>query len=77
VSSTNGLEAELAAAVAAARASAPDVAIALGGAAVEDESHVRHLGADVWTGRETMTAVETIEQTASRHRQFHFTHNDR
>jgi excisionase family DNA binding protein len=64
VSTTSGLEAELAASVASVRAAVSDVPIFLGGATITSEEHARRLGADTWTGSGANAAVETVERLA-------------
>jgi excisionase family DNA binding protein len=64
VSTAGGLDAQVAAAVAAVRQSVPGVPILLGGGAISDEAHARRLGADVWTGGATTSALEAVERIA-------------
>ncbi len=64
VSTTHGLETEVASSVNAVRAVAPDVAIFLGGPGVHSAAHARRLGGDIWTGRGENAAVETVERIA-------------
>jgi excisionase family DNA binding protein len=64
VSTTRGHEDGVAASVRAVRAAVPDVPIFIGGASIRSEAHVRRLGGDVWTGRGSNAAVETVERLA-------------
>jgi excisionase family DNA binding protein len=61
-STTRGQEADVAAAIAAARSAVPGVPIFLGGGAVRSTAQARRLGADCWTGAGTRAAVETVER---------------
>jgi excisionase family DNA binding protein len=64
-STIGGLDAEVASSVRSVRAAVPDVPIFLGGASIVSETQVRRLGGDVWTGRGTSAAVETVERIAT------------
>lgn len=64
VSTTRGLETEVAASVRSVRAVVPDVTIFLGGGAIRSEAHALELGGDVWTGLRPNAAVETVENIA-------------
>jgi excisionase family DNA binding protein len=64
VSTTSGLEAEVAACVRSARAAVPDVTIFLGGPGVGSSADALRLGGDMWTGLGPHAAVETVEQIA-------------
>ncbi len=62
VSTTRGLEAEVALSVRSVRAVAPGVVIFLGGPGVRSTAHARRLGGDTWTGIGHNAAVETVER---------------
>jgi MerR family transcriptional regulator, light-induced transcriptional regulator len=64
VSTTPGLEAEVAESVRSVRAAVPDVTVFLGGPGIRSEGHALELGGDVWTGPEPDAAVETVESIA-------------
>jgi len=64
VSTTPGLDAELALCVRSVRAAVADVPIFLGGPGILSASHARGLGGDDWTGPGTNAAVETVERIA-------------
>ena len=64
VSTTDGLDDEVAASTHAIRAAAPDVPIFLGGPSIRSAAHARRLGGDSWTGAGTNAAVETVERIA-------------
>jgi len=64
VSTTSGLEAEVAASVLSVRAAMPYVAIFLGGPALHSSAHALSLGGDMWTGLGPHAAVETVERIA-------------
>jgi MerR family transcriptional regulator, light-induced transcriptional regulator len=64
VSTTQGLEEEVAAAVKAVRVAAPGVPIFLGGPCIRSAAHVRRLGGDHWAGLGSDAAVETVERLA-------------
>ena len=68
VSTTSGLDANVAAAVAAVRAAAPDTPILLGGAAIRSQAHAHKLGGDIWTDGEADAAVDAIEELAATRR---------
>jgi MerR family transcriptional regulator, light-induced transcriptional regulator len=65
VSTTAGLEAEVAATVAAVRLAVPEAVIFLGGAAIGGAAEASELGADVWTGAGARAAVDTVERLAA------------
>ena len=64
VSTTSGLDDEVAASVRAVRTVAPDVPIFLGGLSIRSTAHARRLGGDTWTGSGPNAAVETVERLA-------------
>jgi excisionase family DNA binding protein len=64
VSTTRGLDDEVAASVRAVRTAAPDVPIFLGGLSIRSAAHARRLGGDMWTGSGPNAAVETVERIA-------------
>lgn len=64
VSTTSGLEAEVAGCVRSVRTAVPDVPIFLGGSAIGSSAEALDLGGDMWTGLGTHAAVETVEQIA-------------
>jgi excisionase family DNA binding protein len=64
VSTTPGLEAEVAASVRSVRAAVPDIPIFLGGPGIHSEAQALELGGDVWTGLGAEAAVETVERIA-------------
>ncbi len=64
VSTTGGLEAEVASSVRSVRGAVPDVTIFLGGPGIRSEAHSLELGADVWTGPGPDAAVEAVEGIA-------------
>ena len=68
VSTTSGLDANVAAAVAAVRAAAADTPILLGGAAIRSQAHAHRLGGDIWTDGEADAAVEAIDELAATRR---------
>ncbi len=72
VSTTGGLEAEVASSVRSVRATVPEVTLFLGGPGIRSETHALELGADVLTGLGPNAAVETVERIAgSIHEQAH------
>jgi len=64
VSTTSGLDDEVAASVRAVRTAAPEVPIILGGLAIRSAAHARRLGGDLWSGAGPDTAVEVVEGIA-------------
>jgi len=68
VSTTSGLDAKVAAAIAAVRAVVPDTPILLGGAAIRSQTHAHKLGGDIWTDGEAGAAVDAIEELATTRR---------
>jgi MerR family transcriptional regulator, light-induced transcriptional regulator len=64
VSTTRGLNAELASSVSAVNAAAPGVPVFMGGGAIRSSAHVLRLGGDVWTGSGANAAVDLVEQIA-------------
>jgi excisionase family DNA binding protein len=64
VSTTGGLEDEVAASVLSVRASVPEVTIFLGGPGIRSSAHALSLGGDIWTGLGPRAAVETVERIA-------------
>ena len=68
VSTTNELDARVAAAVSDVRAVAPDAPIVLGGAAIRSQTHAHKLGGDIWTDGEAAAAVDAIEELAATRR---------
>ncbi len=68
VSTTSGLDAKVAAAVAAVRAVVPDTPILLGGAAIRSQTHAHKLGGDIWTDGEADAAVDAIDELAATRR---------
>jgi len=68
VSTTSGLDAKVAAAVAAVRAVVPDTPILLGGAAIRSQAHAHKLGGDIWTDGEADAAVDAIDELATTRR---------
>jgi hypothetical protein len=65
VSTTRGLEGEVASSVRSVRAAVPGVTIFLGGPGIRSEAHALELGGDVWTGLGPNAAVETVESIAA------------
>jgi MerR family transcriptional regulator, light-induced transcriptional regulator len=68
VSTTSGLDANVAAAAAAVRAVVPDTPILLGGAAIRSQTHAHKLGGDIWTDGEADAAVDAIDELATTRR---------
>ncbi len=68
VSTTRGLDAKVAAAVAAVRAAAADTPILLGGAAIRSQAHAHRLGGDIWTDGEADAVVDAIDELAATRR---------
>ena len=68
VSTTSGLDAKVAAAVAAVRAVVPDTPILLGGAAIRSQTHAHKLGGDIWTDGDADAAVDAIDELATTRR---------
>jgi methanogenic corrinoid protein MtbC1 len=64
VSTTLGLEAEVALSARSVRAVVPEATIFLGGPGIRSEKHALELGGDVWTGPGPNAAVETVESIA-------------
>jgi MerR family transcriptional regulator, light-induced transcriptional regulator len=68
VSTTSGLDAKVAAAVAAVRAVVPNTAILLGGAAIRSQAHAHKLGGDIWSNGDANAAVDAIDELATTRR---------
>ena len=64
VSTTSGLDHEVAESIRAVRTASPNTPIFVGGGAIHSSSQASDLGADTWTGAGTNAAVATVEQIA-------------
>jgi excisionase family DNA binding protein len=64
VSTTSGLDSEVAESTRSARTARPGIPIFVGGGAIHSSAQASDLGADMWTGTGTNAAVATVEQIA-------------
>ena len=60
-STTTGRDAEVTRSVEAVLATESTATVLLGGGAIRDRVHAQTLGADLWTGRDGLNVVETVE----------------